>query len=203
MGSAMKQPALIDVDPVSRRDFDYYPTPAWMTRALLRRVHVFDVLEPCAGDGAIVGVLAEHGISCLWNDIDPSRDAFWHLDATKAQSWEEFGREQPGGFRYFWTVTNPPFNLAEQIVPLAVARNLPVAMILRLSWLEPTEGRQRFLERHPPSRLIVLPRHDWRGSGSTDSVTSAWMIWDEGSGRKGIEVVTKAERDELITLGAP
>ena len=199
----MSQQPLLEHDPQARREFDYYPTPAWMTEALLRRCHVFDVLEPCAGDGAIVRVLADHGISSWTNDIDPSRDTFWHVDATREASWEVFGTERyTGQGHYFWTVTNPPFNLAGQIVPLAVRRNLPAAFLLRLSWLEPTDARQRFLEKHPPTRLIVLPRHDFKGKGSTDSVTSAWFIWDEGSGRRGIEVVTKDERDELIALGA-
>ena len=43
----MKQQPLLAVDPAVRREFDYYPTPAWMTLALLRRVRPFSVLEPC------------------------------------------------------------------------------------------------------------------------------------------------------------
>lgn len=193
-----EQQTFLEQDPTTRRAFDWYPTPAWMTEVLLRRCHVFDVLEPCAGDGAIANVLRARGITVWTNDIDPSRKTDWNVDATVPLFWENM--RALGS--HFWTVTNPPFNLAEHIVPLAVGIGLPVAMILRLSWLEPTDSRQRFLEKHPPSRLIVMPRHDFRGNGATDSVTSAWMVWDEGSGRRGVEVVTKAERDELIAKGA-
>ena len=192
----MKQAPLLEVDPSARREFEYYPTPEWMTRALLRRVHVFDVLEPCSGENAITKVVAatqSYGSFVLTNDLDPARPADMHLDATTEQAWTRFEKYRP-----HWVVTNPPFNLADAIVPLAVRHVRSVAMMLRLSWLEPTAARAPFLSAHPPSRLIVLPRHDWRGAGSTDSVTSAWFVWDEGSGRKGIEIVTKQERDELI-----
>jgi hypothetical protein len=100
-------------------------------------------------------------------------------------------------------VSNPPFNLAEAIVPLALEHaRIGVAMVLRLSWFEPTLDRADFLKQHPPA-LINMPRHDFRGDGKTDSVTSAWFIWlaDDGArqfGRFPNDVVTPDERDELI-----
>jgi len=194
-----QQQPLLESDPSVRRAFDYYPTPAWMTRALLRRMPALtfsQVLEPCAGDGAIVGVLREAGAIVDTNDLDPSRETDWHLDATRDESWASFRSPT-------WTITNVPFNLADQIVPLAVKHSRRgVATILRLSWLEPTADRADFLKEHPPDRLLVLPRHDFKGRGSTDSVTSAWFIWDHARhlAPQGIEIVTKAERDELISL---
>jgi len=192
-----KQQPLLDVDPATRRAFDYYPTPAWMTRALLRRVHVFDVLEPCSGENAIADVLRASQMRVVTNDLDPSRPSDFHLDMTRRESWELLTYPYVDK-QIYWGVTNLPFDVADAIVPLAVEHLNHFATILRLSWLEPTAARARFLAKYPPSRLIVLPRHDWRGNGSTDSVTSAWFVWDEGSGRKGIDVVTKDERDELI-----
>lgn len=195
----MKQEPLLDVDPAVRRAFDYYPTPAWMTRALIRRVHPFDVIEPCAGDGAIVKVLERNGVDVVaTNDLDPSRECETHLDAADPASWDELCIANP-----YWGVTNLPFDLADRIVPLAVKNLQHFATILRLSWLEPTAARQRFLAAHPPCTLIVMPRWDFKGRGATDSVTSAWFIWEKGrsSATRGIEIVTKDERDELIALG--
>jgi hypothetical protein len=189
---------LFDVDPAARRAFDYYPTPAWMTRSLLRRVSLFDVVEPCAGDGAIARVLRGAGIRVLTNDLDQQWPTDWHEDATKEAFWECLSGY---AWRPYYGVTNVPFNLADRIVPLAVNYLPWFATILRLSWLEPTAARAPFLKAHPPSRVIVLPRHDFRGNGATDSVTSAWFIWDDNQvGKRGIEVVTKEERDELIAL---
>jgi len=186
---------LLEVDPAARRDFDYYPTPAWMTHALIKRYCVLDVVEPCSGYDAIADVLRDvNGTDVVTSDLNPATPAHWHLDATQEDTWAQLAASQMR-----WCVTNPPFNQADQIVPLAVKYYQHVAMMLRLSWLEPTEARARFLDEHPPDGLIVLPRHGWRGSGSTDSVTSAWFVWDGGASRH-IEIVTKAERDELIAL---
>lgn len=196
----MKQQPLLERDPSVRREFDYYPTPAWMTRALLRRCSVFDVLEPCSGDGAISNVLIAAGLKVITNDYDELRPSQFHLDMTLRQSWEALTYPFTSN-RTHWGVTNVPFNLADQIVPLAVDRLHGFASILRLSWLEPTASRQRFLDKYPPTRLIVLPRHDFKGRGQTDSVTSAWFVWEKNeAARRGIEVVTKDERDELIAL---
>lgn len=193
----MKQAPLLDVDPAVRRAFDYYPTPAWMTRALIRRVHPFNVFEPCSGEGAISDIFKADDRLLLTNDLDPSRPSDLHLDATDQHAWETFADYKP-----YWGVTNVPFDLADRIVPLAVQHLQVFATILRLSWLEPTAARQRFLEKHPPCTLIVMPRWDFKGRGATDSVTSAWFIWEQGrsSATRGIEIVTKDERDELIAL---
>jgi len=50
---------------------------------------------------------------------------------------------------------------------------------LRLSYLEPCQNRAQWLADHPLTKLIVLPRISFNGSGKTDSCTTAWMIWDK------------------------
>jgi hypothetical protein len=43
------------------QDRDFYPTPPWVTEALLRRVRLpRGILEPCCGDGAMARVLEAH-----------------------------------------------------------------------------------------------------------------------------------------------
>lgn len=198
-----EQQALLESDPSVRRAFDFYPTPAWMTLALIRRVHPFDVLEPCAGQLHIVNAFkhfSPHVGFVESNDLDPSTPAEHHEDAARPAYWDAILARRHN--RPMWGVTNVPFDLADVIVPLAV-RTLPhFATILRLSWLEPTKARQRFLDLNPPRTLIVMPRHDFKGRGQTDSVTSAWFVWEKGrsSATRGIEVVTKDERDELIAV---
>ncbi|MPZ20105.1 MAG: hypothetical protein GEV06_19640, partial [Luteitalea sp.] len=178
----MTQRPLLELDPSVRRAFDYYPTPAWMTRALLRRVHPFDVLEPCAGQLAIVKVLAAERPSATGfiesNDLDPATPTDTHLDAARSEYWRDIAGRTHN--RPYWGVTNVPFDLADAIVPLAVQTLPCFATILRLSWLEPTAARQRFLSANPPRTVIVMPRHDFKGRGQTDSVTSAWFVWEQG-----------------------
>jgi hypothetical protein len=195
-----QQQPLMDVDPSVRRAFDYYPTPQWMTRALMRRIaKPHNVIEPCAGQLAIVNVLRSTGYYGGFiesNDMDPSTPCDTHQDAAREEYWRGLTMRRDN--RPEWVVTNVPFDLADQIVPLAVRHVGKVATVLRLSWLEPTAARQRFLAEHPPTQLVVMPRWDFKGRGATDSVTSAWFVWELGYQSRGIEIVTKDERDELI-----
>ncbi len=197
----MKQEPLLDVDPAVRRAFDYYPTPAWMTRALLRRIaKPHNVIEPCAGQLAIVNVLRSAGCGGFIesNDIDLSTPCDTHQDAARAEYWHGLTVRRYN--RPEWGITNVPFDLADVIVPLGVRHIQKFATVLRLSWLEPTAARQRFLAEYPPTQLIVMPRWDFKGRGQTDSVTSAWFVWELGYQPRGIDIVTKDERDELIAL---
>lgn len=168
-----------------RRENDFYPTPAWATQELLKHVDVKGVVfEPCAGDGAIADVLSNNKIILLKSDLDPKykyTEAWQPSDATTKEFWNywhewmEIDFEQPG---IDWVVTNPPFSDAATILKQAYAHsNVGVAFLLRLSFLEPCNGRVDFLTENPPVKLIVLPRISFTGDGKTDNVTCAWMVW--------------------------
>jgi hypothetical protein len=164
-----------------RRENDFYPTPARLTEHLLKHVPISGrVLEPCAGDGAIVNILAAepNTTHVATNDIDEQYDWYYCQDATdpSASIWN-YG----DWYGLDWVVTNPPFNAAFPILENAfnVAR-AGVAFLLRLSFLEPTNGRGPWLEAHQDclSDLLIFgsPRPSFTGTG-TDSVTVAWMVW--------------------------
>jgi hypothetical protein len=158
-----------------RRRLDQYFTPASATEELQKQIDFSSswVLECCNGDGGISKVLRTAVTKT--NDIDPDLDATYHLDAAKAESWKQF----PAGAH--WVVSNPPFNQAPLIVPLALDyTEVGIAMLLRLSFLEPVENRGVWLNFYPPTNLIVLPRISFTGDGKTDNVTCAWMIWRKG-----------------------
>lgn len=161
-----------------RRKNDFYPTPEWATRELVSRVTVSGLIsEPCAGDFAIVRVLADQP-KCfvISSDIDRGREGCsTYGDATDIRFWCALGRTD-------WVITNPPFNQAAQIVPLAYEHaTFGIAMLLRLSYLEPVEDRGAWLSEHPPTKLIVLPRISFTNDGKTDSVTCAWMVWEKST----------------------
>lgn len=203
-----RQRSLIDVDPTARRDEDFYATPAFQTHALLARRPMLDWggvhLEPCVGDGAIVRAM-NPALPWITNDI-VARGGWvpdFLEDARRPESWARFARL---GRRIDVVVSNLPFDIAFDIAPLAYdAASIGLVLLLRLSWLEPTEARGPWLKAHPPTRAIVLPRYDYRGNGKTDSVTSTWLLWAKQPWfcDPGIEVVTKDERDALIASGRP
>lgn len=178
-----------------RRKNDFYPTPEWATHELLKRVSVGGtILECCVGDGAISRVLpaGARPSYVLTNDIDMGRYSDFKEDAARPDGWETIAN----GISIAWVITNPPFNQAAQIVPLAYEHaDEGIAMLLRLSFLEPVEDRGAWLNEHPPTSMIVLPRISFTGNGKTDSVTCAWMIWEKG--KRG--TITVAENPKFTS----
>lgn len=126
-----------------RQPLDFYRTPSKLTEKLLDIVPISGViLEPCAGDGAISVLLRDRGFQVVSNDISDeySHKADYNADATNPDSWKEWDYCD-------WVVTNPPFTEAPYIIPLAYeTASAGIAMLLRLSYLEPAENRGEWLE---------------------------------------------------------
>lgn len=177
---------------MTRRENDAYYTPGWAVEQLIRhRNHVVGranevVVEPCVGEGAIADPFRRRGAVVYTNDLVPTIDADVHGDAQTSHTWRAIidhaiahTKTEPfNGVAIDWTVTNPPFVAAMEILKQAHAHSrIGVAMFLRLSFLEPTEDRGPWLAAHPPDDLIVVPRISFTGDGKTDNVTCAWMIW--------------------------
>lgn len=199
-----EQIPLLDVDPSAPREDEFYETPRWQVEALLRRIYLpahSRVVEPCAGNGAISRVLSVSHLLYVWTNDSVQRDLKLGScgDATKRDTWQRFVDE----FGTFDAViTNVPFSLALPIIDHAIQFAPLVATILRRTWDEPTDDRGPWLKANPCAGQIVMPRHSYRGEGS-DSVTSAWFIWADPGIVRPFDVVTKAERDELIARFGP
>lgn len=188
---------------MTRRANDFYPTPVRLTEQLLKHVPIRgNVLEPCAGDGAIAHVLTkEKGIrQIITNDIN--KEYCWNLtqDATDPnvamwqREWLWYPYNKPT-----WVITNPPFNQAAAILKNAFnCTGFGVAFLLRLSFLEPatqSDNRAAWLKAHEKnmSDLLIFgsPRPSFTSNGRHDSVTTAWMVWKkEHSGGTNIKFIT-------------
>lgn len=181
-----------------RRPGDRYLTPTWATSALLRAVPELRgdlLIDPCAADGRMAHQVDVRFFGALLNDIDPEAPTPHHLDATLPATWH--GWRAFKGMRSAWVVTNPPFGCAGEIAWAALAAGFNLALLLRITFLEPTQGRA-WLIRRPPQRLIVLPRIDFVGAGSTDSATCAWMLW--GPVQPGVQIVRADSGHQLDLL---
>lgn len=165
-----------------RKPFDQYPTEAAVTRSLLRLVPGIGgvVVEACSGDGLMARIIQQHpGVTAVvTNDIDRDQPSLYHCDAAdpRAGVWK-----MPAD----WIVTNPPFLAAPRILPVAIDKAaVGVACLLRLTYLEPAQNRFAWLDAHADcmTHLIVFgqPRPSFTGDGQTDSVTTAWMVWQRG-----------------------
>lgn len=145
------------------------------------------VLDACVGDGAISNWLSDTygapgiGLDTLvTNDIDKKRKADYHIDARKQRLYDRVGVVD------FW-VTNPAFDVIDDILYTALENCTNVITLARLSVLEPTKGvgksrgRRGLYQSLQPDMLIVLPRYCFRlndeGKRSTDSLTCCWVGW--------------------------
>lgn len=155
---------------------EQYFTPKSLTKALLQNVKISGtVLEPCCGEGWIAEVLEDYECNVITNDIDEKFSANFNLDATSDSFWKSM---KEGYESIDWVVTNPPFSNAPIFMKQAYKlAKTGVALLVRLSFLEPCEGRDKFLVSHPPNQIIVMPRISFTGDGKSDSVTCAWLVW--------------------------
>ncbi len=191
---------------------DFYPTPQWATYELLKRIPLSGViLEPCAGNRAISNAIIKYRrlhdnkeqINVITNDIDPFFGCHYRYNAATFDLWRNLTARQ---IRVNWTITNPPFSLAHAILPHAFDHSHHgIAMLLRLSYLEPCRNRADWLKAHPPAKIMILPRISFTGNGKTDSVTCAWVIWrhDDYLYPNPIEIIPPASPDPLTSTVNP
>lgn len=192
---------VFDEDPQGgRREFDRYLTPSWAVKALLKRLgdlRGWRVIEPCVGSHHIASHFDQAVLTT--NDLDDRCRADFHLNAADPYSWRTL-IQWPRDERTL-TCTNPPFDQAADIVRAALKFSDVVIMLLRITFLEPTDDRGPLLARMPPTTQITLPRFPFRGT-TTDSVPCCWFIWDRDQvltlGPR-IQVVDKEEMRALIT----
>jgi hypothetical protein len=176
-----------------RRPLDQYETPPHYVAPLLAVIGPLDgltVYEPCVGQGHIARYLTPEVCGCrhlCTNDLDPACPATLHEDARTEAAWPAYDPVEP--WLIDWVITNPPFSDALPILQHALANAHNVAMLARLSFLEPTRSRAAFWCQHPPTDVIVLPRYSFRcndaGKRQTDSVTCCWLIFQEGRSQAG------------------
>lgn len=162
---------------------DDFPTPPWATRALLEyfrsQCRVFDdksCREPSANRGHMVKPLSEYFKSVIASDIF------------------DYGAGYPvADYLFFdpvmtdWTITNPPFRLAEQFIQQAHQQSrVGIAMIVRTAFLESVGRYNGLFSKCPPSHVlqfserVVMHKGKLSEKGST-ATAYCWIVWMVGS----------------------
>lgn len=160
---------------------DDFPTPPWATRALLEFLfphggaNLLNFREPAANRGHMVRPLAEV--------------AGW----VEASDIHDYGAGYPVNDYLFgplpdwtdWTITNPPFRLAEQFIERALATSRSgVAVIVRSAFLEGIGRFERLFGVTPPTDIlqfaerVVMHRGKLSASGST-ATAYCWLVWNK------------------------
>lgn len=166
---------------------DDFPTPPWATRALCE---FLDKGPPCANleQASVREPAANRG-----HMVKPLREYF---GAVHASDVHDYGARFPVRDYLFgpvdhlartdWTITNPPFRLAEQFIErgLELSR-VGVAMIVRAAFLEGVGRHERLYSMNPPdyvlqfSERVVMHKGRLAPEGST-ATAYAWLIWFTG-----------------------
>jgi hypothetical protein len=169
-----------------RRENDNYQTPAWCVDALLRNVvglsTARDILEPCAGNGAILREM--EGRWCMrgsrFTSVEIREEEHEPLSLLADEVHiADFLTWKPTG-KYDLILTNPPYCIALEVAKKCLSLAGPdttVALLLRLGFLQAQE-RIPFWQAHPLSGLYVLgARPSFTGDSGRDNSGYGWFIW--------------------------
>lgn len=153
-----------------RQDRDWYPTPADVTRVLLRRHDLSSeiIWEPCCGDGSMANVFEEFGARTVRSDIHPMCEGAMTQDFLTAE-------KVPEGVTAI--VTNPPYKLAPQFIVRAMSfRPRFCAMFLKSTFWHAIR-RRNLWETFPPSHVHFLTwRPDFLNLGAP-AMDFIWTVW--------------------------
>lgn len=159
---------------------DDFPTPPWATRALCERIHStpprWNMIcrEPAANRGHMVRPLREYFVHVEASDVHDYGMGFAVADYL-------FG---PDPEPVDWTITNPPFRLAEQFIDRAIRTSrVGVAMIVRTAFLEGIGRYNRLFTVSPPARVLQFSERAPMVRGRLDSEASSataycWILWE-------------------------
>jgi hypothetical protein len=177
---------------------DDFPTPPWATRALCEWLvvngHVpfgeSSCREPAANRGHMVAPLREYFASVEASDVHDYGVGFEVRDYLF-----------PGPLAVVdFTITNPPFRLAEQFIDRARhSSRLGVAMIVRAAFLEGQGRFERLFSKNPPSFVlqfterVVMHKGRLAPEGST-ATAYAWLVWIDGESGTKLEWLAPCRR---------
>ena len=162
---------------------DDFPTPPWATRALCEWIESWwadlgdlSCREPAANRGHMVKPLREYFIQVLASDVHDYGAGF---------PVEDYLFPGPCA-QTNWTITNPPFRLAEKFIAKAIDQsNHGVAMIVRSAFLEGVGRYRNLFSVNPPSHVlqfterVVMHKGKLSANGST-ATAYCWLVWIKG-----------------------
>jgi hypothetical protein len=125
--------------------------------------------ECCCGDGAMARVLERHGYDVVGTDL---------VDRGYGSQASIFDIKEPLADNI---VTNPPFNLAEDIIVHCqeVLKPRRMAMVLKSTYWHAKSRSSLFRKHRPAAVLPLLWRPDFLGLGRP-TMEVMWCVWDAG-----------------------
>lgn len=166
-----------------KRSLDDFPTPPWATRALCEALKVqgyslsrHTVREPAANRGFMVRPLREYFHEVKASDIMDYGYGWPVEDFLFPYRIEEVD----------WTITNPPFTLADRFVERALATSrIGCAIIVRSAFLEGIGRYEQLFRDTPPALVLQFCERVAMVKGRVDPDASSataysWVVWVKG-----------------------
>ena len=163
---------------------DYYPSPAGIVRPLAGYLKQTDnaaiatILEPCSGTGELVTQLTDAfpESRIITNEPhQPTATPDYSLDMTCFENWRTIAEK--GDIDA--VITNPPFSLFYYFLVGGLNYARMTALLLPLTYLEPTKKRQKVHQLTMSYLRCVIPlspRPKYGHAGSP-SGTCVWAIY--------------------------
>lgn len=165
-----------------RKKNDFYPTPSWVTHALLPhlpRETIKTIWEPACGDGAMVRAIEEIWPETeVWGtDIDPLNEKFGTTDflSTPHNFSTNIYVDMVDAI-----ITNPPYDKAHDFIEraLALCPEAFVCMLLRVDYDSAKTRRRLFADCASWRKKVVLTKRiKWFDGPASPSEKHAWYIW--------------------------
>ena len=188
--AAERESRAIHISGYDRRENDFYPTPAWVTEALLSSVTLRGpVWEPCCGDGVMARVIEESGQSVVASDLVNRGYGRPGVDFFDCEAFADGCGSM---------VTNPPYgdgggsakgvevpgaliNFVKHAIKLTERADGQLALLVRFQWMAGKKAANT-ISAGPLSKVVVLrKRIRWIDRGPTTKQGQhhhAWLFWD-------------------------
>lgn len=173
-----------------RRDADFYATPLETVYSFL---DVYDgikssdsILEPSAGDGAIIKALRNRGYDNHIDAIELREEERYNLIGYADRVGIGDFLKMEGLSGYDVVIGNPPYSEALEFIKKSLEIIRPggrVIMLLRTNFLE-SKTRFQFWKDNPLSGIYCLSkRPSFTGKG-TDATSYSWFVWEKSENLK-------------------
>ena len=193
--AAYREPRPIHISGYDRQQNDFYPTPDWVTDALLDCVTLRGpVWEACCGDGAMARVIEARGVPVVSSDLVDRGYGRPGVDFLASRSFLDGARSM---------VTNPPYGdgggsakgvnapgalhrFVRHAIDLTERADGQLALLVRFQWMAGKRAAA-LISSGPLSRVVVLTRRirwfelDERTTNGQHH--HAWLFWDCSHGR--------------------
>lgn len=189
----------------SRREppdsLDFFPTPPWATRALMRHVmpavgfnplDLRSVAEPACGEGHMAGVIVEFSDYVIPSDVFAY--GYGRVEDFLSDSYPH---------RPEWLITNPPFKTAIEFTLKALEiATIGVAMLVRTQWIEGVDRYERLFSVRPPTlyapfvERVPMVKGRWDPDAST-ATSYAWFVWAKCQAPRAPFWIPPGRRKEL------